>query len=462
MLENINTELKLQKLQLGEISVLDNLNFYIKNIEENNSKLKIVLNYDVKSASLRAKTLDELPLEQKNELKLFGLVFLIKSNILKKGFITNCSSHTLENYKATYNSDVVELLEKEGAIILGTVDCDEFACGALGKHSAFGFPINVNSPNRVPGGSCSGSACCISANFCDISLGSDTGGSIRAPASHCNIVGLKPSYGRVSRYGLIDMAMSFDQIGPMARDVFACEKTMQIIAKASVNDSTTIDKKYKSPNFDKNTKYKIGIIKNLVSLIASKNIKEIFENTINQLKTQGHKIIEVEIDKIELGVSAYYPIVYTEFFSGTRKFDGLKYGKKIEDSAGEEVNRRILGGREISKAEFKSEHYKKALKVKEILSEGFDKAFKKCDFIINPVTSVLPPKRDETLSIKEEYNIDMFTTPSNLAGICCGVVPRATIKDRGDDVNIGLQIMANKFCEDLVFEGMYLLEELDK
>jgi aspartyl-tRNA(Asn)/glutamyl-tRNA(Gln) amidotransferase subunit A len=460
MLGNINIKEKLQKLKSGEIKVVHNLKFYLDNIKKDNSKYNIILELHEKEALARAEELDKLSIDEKKKLKLFGLIFTIKPNILKIGFTANCSSKTLEKFVGTYTSDVVNLIEKEGGIVIGTASCDEFACGSLGTKSAFENPINPNSPNRVPGGTSSGCACSISANFCDISLGTDTGGSLRAPASNCHLIGIKPSYSRVSRFGLIDSAMSFDQIGPITKNIYEAELVMSVICKCSKKDAIMQDISYKKPGFDKNKKYKIGVVKNLVSLIQDDKIKKLFDETIEKLKKAGHTIVELTINKIEVGVSAYYPIVYTEFFSGTRKFDGIKYGEKIEKTCGEEVLRRILGGGEISKAEFVGEHYKKALKIREILSCEFDKAFSNCDFIMNPTFPTLPPKLDEKLTVEEEYAVDMFTVPCNLVGICSGVVPIETVEDREDNVNVGFQIMANKFCEDKMFEGMFAVENL--
>ena len=394
--------------------------------------------------------------------KLFGLVFAIKANISIIGANVSCASKTLENYKGTYDADVIEKLKKEDAIIIGVVNHDEFACGASGENSAFGKTINPSAKKRIPGGTSSGSAAAVAADMCDIALGSDTGGSIRNPASHCAVIGVKPSYGRVSRYGLVDMAMSFDQIGPLSRDVFGCALTMSVISGSSKKDSTTIEKKVK--DYTKNLpkkKYKIGIIKAFEKLVQDKRIQNILNKRVDDLKNLGYEIVEVEIKNIDLAISAYYPIVYTEFFSGTRKFDGIKYGKKIEDSCGEEVLRRILGGEEISKAEFDGAYYKKALKVKEIISKEFERVFKEVDFVLTPVTPMLPHKFGTQLTTEQMYAYDAFTTPANLAGICGATISKDNIKEDDGNIAIGLQILCDKFREEILFEAMNLINSLN-
>jgi aspartyl-tRNA(Asn)/glutamyl-tRNA(Gln) amidotransferase subunit A len=340
---NDNIRQKLRDLISGKLSCVDNVKHFLSNIEKNNKKFNIFLEVNKKSVDL-AKKLDEKRSSGKSLGKLFGLVFAIKSNISVKDMTISCASRVLEDYKGSFDADVIKMIKQEDGIIVGIVNNDEFACGSSGENSAFGYTINPSCPNRVPGGSSSGSGAAVAADMCDIALGSDTGGSIRAPASHCGVIGIKPSYGRVSRYGLIDLAMSTDQIGPLSKDVYGCALVMEVIAGYSDKDSISMDKKVDEyTNFSDAKKYKIGIIKEFKSLISDKKILSLFDETIAKLKNLGHQIIELNIKYIDLSVQAYYPIVYTEFFSGTRKFDGIKYGKKIEDNCGEEVLRRILG-----------------------------------------------------------------------------------------------------------------------
>ena len=367
MANNSNIKQKLEDLKTGKLTCTENVSYFLSNIKKNNKKYNIFLELN-DNALKQAEKLDEKRKNNENLGNLYGLTFAVKSNISIIGMTISCASKTLENYKGTFDADVIIKIQKEDGLIIGITNNDEFACGSSGENSAFGKTLNPFSLERIPGGSSSGSAAAVAADFCDIALGSDTGGSIRNPASHCNLIGIKPSYGRVSRYGLIDLSMSLDQIGPFSKDIYGSALVMKEISGLSKNDATTENKLV----FDyikefPNKKYKIGTIKTFKKLVDDKRIQEIIDKRLLELKSEGHEIIEVDIKNIDLAIQAYYPIVYTEFFSGTRKFDGVKYGKKIEETCGEEVLRRILGGKEISRSEFDGAYYKKALKLYNML-----------------------------------------------------------------------------------------------
>lgn len=457
---NDNLKEKIDSLNCGKLTCVENAQNFLKNIKKNNKTFNIFLELDENLIN-NAKKLDNKRSNGEKLGCLYGLCFAIKSNISVVGMNISCSSKTLENYKGTFNADVINKIIAEDGLIIGIVGNDEFACGSSGETSAFGNVINPYSPSRIPGGSSSGSAAAVAADMCDIALGSDTGGSIRNPASHCHVFGVKPSYGRVSRYGLIDLSMSLDQIGPFSKDLYGCELTLKTIAGKSENDSITVSSTVQDyTNQSLNKKYNIGIIKTFEKLIDDKRIQEILDKRISDLKKLGHNIVEIDINHIDLAIQSYYPIVYTEFFSGTRKFDGVKYGKKIEDSCGEEVLRRILGGKEISKSEFDGSYYKKSLKVKEIIEKEFEKAFKEVDFIISPTTPMLPHKFGTKLTAEQMYSYDAYTIPANLAGICGGVIPSDSVKEDDGNVSVGLQVFAPKFREDLMFQGLKLLNSL--
>lgn len=444
---------KIDQMKQGTLTCEQNAQDFLATIQKNNKSLNIFLEiFD--SALLRAKELDKLREEGAKLGKLHGVVVAIKSNISYAGACISCASHTLEEYKGSYTSEIVEKLEQEGAIIIGVVNNDEFASGSTGASSAFGKTINPFSPQRVPGGSSSGSAAAVAANMCDIALGTDTGGSIRNPASHCGIVGVKPSYGRVSRHGLVDLSMSLDQIGPLTKDIDASALVMEVISGKSELDATTQDVKVDSYTQSESRPLKIGIIKSFEEFITDEDIKSNYFQLLEHLKNDGHQVISLDIEGVHLGVQAYYPIVYTEFFSGTRKFDGVKYGRVIESSAGPEVLRRIYGGSIISKSEYEGAYYKKALKVKEILSSEFEKAFEEVDIIVAPTTPALPHYFSDELSPEEMYAEDAFTIPANLAGICGGVVPYTTIKKGDENISIGFQVFAKRFDEKTMFSGM--------
>lgn len=461
-MDNSNIKAKLEKLTSGELTCVENVNYFLSNIKEFDEDYNIILELN-DSAIKKAEELDKKRESGAKLGKLFGLVVLIKSNMVMVGMTTFCASKVLENYKGTYDADFVQNILAEDGIILGNVNSDEFASGATGKNSAFGVCKNPLSPNRVPGGSSSGSGACIAADFCDISLGSDTGGSNRAPASNCGVIGIKPSYGRVSRYGLVDLAMSFDQIGPFSNDVYGSALMMEVICGYSKNDAISVNKEVQEySNLEESKKFKIGVIKKFEEFVKDKRILENLNKNIEELKSQGHQIIEIEVDNIDLAVQAYYPIVYTEFYSGTRKLDGVKYGSKFEEKAGIEALRRMLGGEQISQSEFDGAYYKKALKVKEIIANEFDKVFEKVDVVLCPTMPSLPTKVDEKLTAAEEYAIDAYTIPPNLAGICAGVIGKDRVFEEDEEISIGIQVYANKFEEKTMFDFLKVLESLPK
>ncbi len=378
--------------------------------------------------------------------KLAGLVLAVKSNICVKGLTANCASKTLENFKAPFDATVISKLKKEGIVIIGMTNMDEFACGSSGESSAFGVCKNPVVLDRIPGGSSSGSAAAVAAGFCDVALGSDTGGSIRNPASHCGIVGFKPSYGAVSRYGLIDLAMSLDQIGVFAKKVSDVKKVFSVISGTDEHDSTTIEINKKNLlSLEKKESLRKKETNIVVGIPGGINVDKSISDLINRkiigvCKKEGWNEKKIEIKHIDLGIQTYYPICYTEFFSGTRKFDGRRFGLKIEDSCGEEVLRRILGGQMICQEEFSGRYYKKALDAKKLLVEEFEKAFKSCDIIVMPTVPRLPHKFGEKISVEDMYNYDTLTVLANIAEIPAISVPCGKI----EGVPVGIQLMAAK------------------
>jgi len=338
----------------------------------------------------------------------------------------------MEGWKAPYDARVIQKVKAEDGIIIGMANMDEFACGGSGETSAFGVCQNPASLGLIPGGSSSGCAASVSAGFCDIALGSDTGGSIRNPSSHCGVVGVKPSYGCVSRYGLLDLAMSLDQIGPISSCVEDCALILDVIKGKDEYDSISLQSQDIKLKNEKSLT--IGVLKQ----IANNEVHNLVTDKIKRsAKKYNWKIKEIEIKNIDLAVQTYYPIVYVEFFSGTRKFDGRRFGKVIEESCGPEVLRRILGGEEISRAEYEGRYYKKALEVKELIKKEFEKAFSKVDCIIIPTVPRLPHKIGANISTEEMYSYDVLTIPANLAGICSMNLLAGKI----NNVPVGLQVM---------------------
>ena len=407
---------------------------YLAKIEKENKKINAVLEINPHALE-EARAIDA----KKKKGRLYGLIIGVKSNINVKGLITSCASKTLENYRATYDATVIEKIKAEDGVIIGMLNCDEFACGTSGENSAFGATQNLASFGDVPGGSSSGSAAAVAAGFCDVALGSDTGGSIRVPASFCGVVGVKPSYGCVSRYGLVDLAMSLDQIGPLARNVEDAALVLDVIKGRDERDTTSFDSgKIK---LDKAGKITLGIVK---VKGVSNNIQELVDKFVNKLvREKGWSKKEVEIKHIELALETYHPIVWTEFFSATRRFDGRKYGKKIEDVAGVEVLRRIFGGSEISRAEFEGRYYHKALEVKNLIKQEFEHAFGEVDCLLMPTVAVLPWKIGEKKTLEEYYAVDSLVIPANLAEACAVSVSIGKI----DGKPVGMQVICSKGSE---------------
>jgi len=448
---------KLSQIKKGKLTAVENISDFLKKIKKQNPKINAFL-YINPNALKQAKRVDEKIKKYGKAGRLAGLAIAVKANINVEDMPISCASKTLENYNGTYDADVIKRIKQEDGIIIGITNMDEFACGASGETSAFGATQNPAALGLIPGGSSSGSAAAIAAGFCDIALGSDTGGSVRNPASHCGVIGVKPSYGRVSRYGLIDLAMSFDQIGPLCRDAYGAALMLNIIAGKSNYDAVTYDKPV--PDYTKETdklpkNLTIGLSDDFKKLCSNKKIYDLIEKKAEELAQKTNsKIKNIKLKYIDLGISTYYPIVYTEFFSGTRKFDSRRYGKKIEESCGQEVLRRILGGKEISKAEYHGTYYRKALAAKELIKKEFENAFRQVDIILTPVTPKLPHKIGDKIKIEDMYSYDAFTVLANLSEICAAVIPAGKI----NSAPVGLQIMAPAFKEELLFKIMRCLE----
>jgi len=455
---------KVKEIKSGKLTAEKNVADFGEKIKKLNKDLNIflVINTD---AINQAKEIDKRIKQKKEVGKLAGLCFAVKSNICVKGLETNCASKVLESWIAPYNATVINKLLEEDAIILGMVNMDEFACGGSGETSAFKPCKNPKNKELIPGGSSSGPTAAVAADLCDFALGSDTGGSIRNPASHCGVVGLKPTYGSVSRYGLIDLCMSFDTIGPLANSVEDAELIHNIIKGQDNFDSTTKDfnqrdseQRTSSRNYDEPTKGLNQKIKTIglvdVSKFCNKEIEELINKKAKQLaEKNNYKIKKVSLP-LDIALETYYILVYTEFFSGTRKFDGRKFGLKIEDASGPEVIRRIIGGSEITRAEFKGKFYRNALKAKNYIKEQFDILFKDCDILILPTVPRLPHKIGSSITVEEMYAYDVLTVPASIAGIPGMSIPAGKI----NNIDVGIQILANSGNENLLFDAGKELE----
>lgn len=429
------------------MSHFKNLEKKIGEIEKHDDKIGSFLETCFEDARKKAKKLDA----GGGGGKLAGKVFSLKNNIAVKGMKMTCASKMLENYTASYSATVVERLLKEGAVLVGSVNLDEFACGSDCMKSALTQTRNPNDLERVVGGSSGGSAASVSANFCDFSLGSDTGGSIRCPSSFCGVVGFKPSYGLVSRFGLADLAMSFDQIGPIAKSVDDAAKVLEVIAGEDEKDQTTFGTKTEKFSQVTEEKVKIGVPKEFFDG-CDEQVEKIVRDKVSVLEKQGCQVVDVSIPISKYAVPIYYVLVYSEFASAMQKYDGLKYGacadlqadltssvsKARSESLGDEVKRRILLGTFVSMKEHKNAWLTKALKARDFFKRGFDKAFEQCDVLIGPTMPILPwkvgEKSDNPL---EMYLTDVLTAPANICGIPAGSVPAGKVSG----LPVGLQVM---------------------
>ncbi len=436
----------------------EKLKKYLEEIKKNDksgNKINSFLQLNPNALN-EAKEIDE-KIKKGNAGKLAGKIIGVKANINVKGLNASCASKTLENYESTYDATIIKKIKDEDGLIIGMTNCDEFACGWSGETSAFGPTKNPQALKLVAGGSSSGSAASVSANFCDIALGSDTGGSIRVPASHCGVVGVKPTYSSVSRYGLIDMSMSLDQIGPMTKNVNDAALIFDVIRGQDDRDSISQDEKFDFKKIDKIPKnITIGV---LDFKISDKRISDLVNFKIEEVvKKYNWKIKKIKMKYIDFAIATYFPLVFVEFFSATRRFDGRRYGKKIEDVCGPEVLRRILGGLEISKAEYGGRYYHKALQAKKLIEEEITQIFKNIDCLISPVVPRLPHKIGEKISSEEMFQYDALTSPMNLAGNCALSLPIGKI----ENIPVGMHLACDKFEDEKMFQIARSIEKSNK
>lgn len=381
----------------------------------------------------------------------------IKSNINVEGFTVSAGSKTLENYVSGYDATVIKRIKNEDGIIIGMTNMDEFACGSSTETSYYGPTDNPSAPGYIPGGSSGGSAAAIAADMCDIALGSDTGGSIRNPAACCGVIGFKPTYGFVSRYGLIDLAMSLDQIGPFANDVTGISLMLDTIVGYDPADPTTMKIK---PSFTNNLEgnienMKVGIVKEFQE-VSQDSIVKVVNDIVSELDAHGVEIQELKFDYIDLVLPTYYLINFVEFFSATRKYDGRKYGYRIEEVCGEEVLRRIQIGSYISQKEYSGKYYRRALQARSLIRKEFMKLLKDVDIIIGPTLPKLPHKIGTEIEPLEMYKYDILTCLTNLVGIPAASVDVGKIKN----IPVGVQIQA-KACEDYkVLQAAHAIKKL--
>ena len=406
-------------------------------------------------------------------LPLKGIPIAIKDNMCTRGELTTCCSKILEGFRPPYDATVIARLKAQGAAIQGKTNMDEFAFGSSTETSCYGPTRNPWDLERIPGGSSGGSAAAVAADEAIAALGSDTGGSIRQPASLCGVVGLKPTYGRVSRYGLIAFASSLDQIGPICKDIEDTALLMNIICGFDEMDSTSVN--LKVPDFTKSLikdvkKLKIGIPKEYFPQGLNEEVKTAVLRSIDILKELGAQTVEVSLPNTAFAVSAYYIIATAEASSNLARFDGVKYGYRAPSSTlsdvyfksrtegfGEEAKRRIILGTYCLSSGYYDAYYLKAQKVRTLIKEDFDKALKRCDCIITPTSPTTAFKIGEKINNPlEMYLSDIFTIPVNLAGIPAISIPCGLSRQ---GLPIGLQILSRPFEEELLLRVAYTFEQ---
>jgi aspartyl-tRNA(Asn)/glutamyl-tRNA(Gln) amidotransferase subunit A len=458
---------EIKKLILNkEISVRQLIENVYKNIEENDKEINSFLCLTKDKALKKADEIDEKIKSGKIDQlgKLAGIPIAIKDNINVKNEKMTCSSKILENFISPYDATVIEKLEKEDAIIIGKTNMDEFAMGSSTETSYFGITRNPVDLERIPGGSSGGSAACVSANFVPISLGSDTGGSIRQPASFCGVYGMKPTYGRVSRYGVVAFASSLDQIGPFANCVDDLAYLLEVISGHDEKDSTSID--IETPNFVKELEksidiqgLKIGLPKEFFAEGLDEEVKSVIMKNVEDLKNAGAIIKEISLPYTDYSVAVYYIIASSEASANLARYDGVKYGFRAENiqnlleeytksrtqGFGDEVKRRIMLGTYSLSSGYYDAYYLKAQKVRNLIAKDFENAFNEVDFIITPTAPTtafkIGEKLDNPLAM---YLSDIYTISINLAG-----VPAISIPAGKDSKNlpVGLQIIGKHFDE---------------
>jgi len=416
-----------------------------------NKDLNAFITVCEKEALEQAKKADEL-ISKRQDLPLLGIPIALKDLFSTKEIRTTAASKVLENFIPQYNATVVEKIKNAGAIIVGKTNLDAWAHGSSGENSDFGPTKNPWNKECVPGGSSSGSAVSVASDMCLAATGTDTGGSIRLPASFNNIVGLKPTYGRVSRYGIIAMASSLDSIGHFTKNVEDSALLLNITAGKDPLDATTLPNPAEdyTKNLNKGVKgLKIGIPREFVTADLDKEVKSAFEKSIEVLKSLGAQISEISLPYTEYGIAAYYIIQPSEVSSNLGRYDGIRYGND-RSSFGDEAKRRIMLGTFTLSSGYYDAYYKKAMAVRTLIKKDFDNAFQKVDALISPVCPTLPWKLGEKINDPlKMYLSDALTVTVNIAGIPSLSVPAGFSKNK---LPIGIQIMGKQLSESLLFQ----------
>lgn len=462
-------------IKAGEVSVAEAAADALSQIEkldkEINSYVSVLSQEEVMA---QAKEVEEGIRSGKYTGPLAGVPVAIKDNMCTKGILTTCSSKILSNFVPTYTSEAVINLKNAGAVIIGKTNMDEFAMGSTTETSFYGPTKNPWNTEHVPGGSSGGSCAAVAAEECSYALGSDTGGSIRQPSSFCGVTGIKPTYGTVSRYGLIAYGSSLDQIGPIAKDVTDCAAILEAIASYDAKDSTSVKRDsydFTGALVDDVKGMKIGLPKDYFGEGLDDEVKQAVYKAVSVLKEKGAEVEEFDLSLVEYAIPAYYVIASAEASSNLARFEGVKYGYRAEDynglhhmfkktrseGFGPEVKRRIMLGSFVLSSGYYDAYYLKALRTKALIKQAFDKAFEKYDVIIAPASPSTAPKLGESLSDPiKMYLGDIYTISVNLAGLP-GISVPCGVDSRG--LPIGVQMIGNCFEEKKIIRAAYAYEQ---
>ena len=463
-----------RKIKEKEVTVEEAVTAALDAIEKREAEVHSFVTVDREGALKRAKEVQAKIDAGELTGPLAGVPVAIKDNMCTKGLLTTCSSKILYNFIPTYTAEAVLNLEKAGAVILGKTNMDEFAMGSTTETSAYGVTKNPWNTGHVPGGSSGGSCAAVAAEECSYALGSDTGGSIRQPSSFCGVTGIKPTYGTVSRYGLIAYGSSLDQIGPIAKDVTDCATILEAIASHDVKDSTSVQREdydFTTALVDDVRGMKIGIPRDYFGDGLDPEVKVAVLGAAKKLEEKGAIVEEFDLSLVEYAIPAYYVIACAEASSNLARFDGVKYGYRTEqydglhnmykktrsEGFGAEAKRRIMLGSFVLSSGYYDAYYLKALRTKALIKQAFDKAFEKYDVILGPAAPTTAPKLGASLSDPlKMYLGDIYTISVNLAGLPGITLPCGTDQS---GLPIGLQLIGDCFAEKKIIRAAYTYEQ---
>ena len=466
-----------KEIKAGNVTAVEAMKAVLEQIDKTEADLNCYVTIDKEKALLEAERVQKEIEAGTLTGPLAGVPVAIKDNMCTEGMLTTCSSKILGNFIPAFSAEAVIKLQEAGAVIIGKTNMDEFAMGSTTETSAYGITKNPRNTEHVPGGSSGGSAAAVAANECYFALGSDTGGSIRQPASYCGVVGMKPTYGTVSRYGLIAYGSSLDQIGPLCKDVTDCATIMEIIAAHDPKDSTSMkreDTDFTSALVEDVEGMKIGIPRTYFGEGLDPQVKKAVLDMVEVLKSKGALVEEFDLDLVVYAIPTYYTIAAAEASSNLERFDGVKYGYRAKDyeglhsmykktrseGFGPEVKRRIMLGSFVLSSGYYDAYYLKALKVKALIKKAFDDAFAKYDVIIGPVAPTTAPKIGSSLSDPiKMYLGDIYTISLNLAGLPGLSIP-CGVDDKG--LPIGVQLIGDCFKEKNLIRAGYTYEKACK